>query len=371
MKTGKEKYLIIVILSYIFLGWGYNGHEIINRNTVLSFPPQMDTFLDWKNTLAEHGADADRRKSSDPSEGHKHYIDIDNYPEFLQTGRISQNFDSLIALHGYSFVSDQGILPWTILETIDSLQSAFSRRQFDRAVLLAADLGHYVGDAHMPLHLTRNYNGQFSNQYGVHGRYESDMMGMYKDQINYGGDSVKYVSGISDFIFTFIYNNYVYVDSILSADEQAAASAGSTSSSGYYSALWEYTDEFTIQLLSSASNKLAALIYTAWVNAGSPLPGTSIGPVLEMIPNSFDLAQNYPNPFNPSTTIGYTLAKPGFVTLKIFNILGREIAVIVNSQQPAGVYKIDWNAESLSGGIYFYTIRTEHFAKMKKMLLVK
>lgn len=120
----------------------------------------MSQFNVWVSLLAEHASDADIRKAWDPTEGPKHYIDIDNYPEFLNTGHIPTTLDSVIALHGNDFVYDNGILPWATLTTFDSLQACFEREDWDNAVLFAADLGHYIADGHMPMHITRNYNGQ-------------------------------------------------------------------------------------------------------------------------------------------------------------------------------------------------------------------
>ena len=178
------------VLFFIFLGWGYVGHHIINYNTILSALPQMVFFDTWADSLAAHASDADYRKSWDPDEAPKHYIDIDNYPEFIANGTMPQNFDSLVAIHGYSFVIDQGILPWAIINTADSLEAAFEINDMHKAMLTAADLGHYIADSHMPLHITKNYNGQYTGQYGVHSRYESDLIETFQSQIVYDGDTL-------------------------------------------------------------------------------------------------------------------------------------------------------------------------------------
>ncbi len=261
--------LIILTCSIFFIGWGGLGHSIINFNTILSALPEMDFFEYWADSLANHASDADYRKQIDPDEGPRHYIDIDNYPEFLETGMINQNFDSLVAIHGYNFVMEQGILPWAILRRIDSLQIAFENAEWHNAMLHASDLGHYIADDHMPLHLTRNYNGQYTGQRGIHSRYESNMIGQFSNQIIYEGDTLNYIDNLSDYIFSIIYDNYNYVDSVLLADSIATEFAGNTTSAAYYEKLWELTKSFTIPLFKNASYKLTCLIYTAWVNAGS------------------------------------------------------------------------------------------------------
>ncbi len=89
------------------------------------------------------------------------------------------------------------------------------------------------------------------------------------------------------------------------------------------------------------------------------------------IPTSFELEQNYPNPFNPSTTISYQLPVSGQVTLKVFDILGKEVATLVNTQQSAGIYQIEFDASQLTSGVYVYRIDAENFVQTKKMVLLK
>ncbi len=96
----------------------------------------------------------------------------------------------------------------------------------------------------------------------------------------------------------------------------------------------------------------------------------------EAVPNKFDLFQNYPNPFNPTTIISYSLPKEGIVTLKIYDILGREIKTLINSAQSAGVHKVTWDGTNnygvkVSAGAYIYRFETEGFTSAKKMLLLK
>jgi hypothetical protein len=91
----------------------------------------------------------------------------------------------------------------------------------------------------------------------------------------------------------------------------------------------------------------------------------------EGIPISFELNQNYPNPFNPSTVINYSLPVNSDVTLKVFDILGKEVATLVNGNQNAGNYSIEFNAERLTSGVYFYEIKTADFVDVKRMLLIK
>jgi hypothetical protein len=108
-----------------------------------------------------------------------------------------------------------------------------------------------------------------------------------------------------------------------------------------------------------AVNKLITVSNTVGISANTNLP------------EGFNLEQNYPNPFNPTTNIKYNIPENSFVTLKVYDILGREIAVLVNKYQTAGTYNVPFSVNPISGGIYFYTLRTENFKSTKKMLLTK
>lgn len=88
-------------------------------------------------------------------------------------------------------------------------------------------------------------------------------------------------------------------------------------------------------------------------------------------PFEFALTQNYPNPFNPSTVISYSLANEGFVTLKVYNNIGQQVAELVNTNQSAGIYNVTFNSATLSSGVYFYRLDANGFTDTKKMLLIK
>ncbi len=92
---------------------------------------------------------------------------------------------------------------------------------------------------------------------------------------------------------------------------------------------------------------------------------------LKGVPAKYELGQNYPNPFNPTTKIRYSLPKEGYVSLKVFNILGSEVATLVSQNQKAGNYELEFNASNLPSGIYFYTLSSNNVTITKKMMLVK
>lgn len=89
------------------------------------------------------------------------------------------------------------------------------------------------------------------------------------------------------------------------------------------------------------------------------------------LPVSYQLGQNYPNPFNPSTIIEYTLPAIANVSLSVYNLLGEVVSTLVNERKASGTYRVEWNAESVTSGVYFYRLQTEQYTEVKKMLLIR
>jgi len=96
-----------------------------------------------------------------------------------------------------------------------------------------------------------------------------------------------------------------------------------------------------------------------------------INQIGNQVPESFSLSQNYPNPFNPTTKIRYAIKDNSFVSIKIFDVLGREITTLVNQKQVPGVYEVNFDADNFSSGVYFYKLETGNFSDVKKMILQK
>jgi len=361
-----------LLLCIIFSGWGYKGHKKINQNIAANFPARI-SFLKsgWTNIVTLHCSDADDRKDTDPYEASRHYIDIDNYSEFLELGRISQTYDSVIQMHGLTWVLLQGILPWATETCFDSLKSCFQRKDWNKSGLFAADLGHYVGDGHQPLHITRNYDGQYTGQNGIHSRYESKMISRFDVQIIYPADSVQVINDVRNFIFSYIYQNYSLIDSILAADTYARTVAGNVTSETYYQTLWSKCSVFTTNLYNHATKSLADLIYTAWVQAGSPM----------MYPNAITepedisrtrLLQNFPNPFREITTIPVEVNHNNtFISLKVYDAFGNLEVNLLNENMVEGYYEIRWDAKNISDGIYYCVLRADDWTATRKMVVMK
>ncbi|MEO8664419.1 MAG: T9SS type A sorting domain-containing protein [Ignavibacteria bacterium] len=129
--------------------------------------------------------------------------------------------------------------------------------------------------------------------------------------------------------------------------------------------------------------RVFGIIYTSVTFNGIPFGGTKfvnynnnstpigIRNISSEIPDGYMLSQNYPNPFNPSTNLEFGIADLGFVSLRVYDMVGKEVATLVNANLNPGIYKYDFDASGLTSGIYYYTLRVNEFVETKKMLLVK
>lgn len=132
-----------------------------------------------------------------------------------------------------------------------------------------------------------------------------------------------------------------------------------------------FTSSNTGYLVGDAVSTVTQGYILKTTNGGGICVPNGIEPVTSEIPKKLQLYQNYPNPFNPTTSIKFELPKSSSVKLIIYDILGNEIAVLVNEQLKSGSYEVEWNASNNSSGVYFYKLTAEGYTETKKMLLVK
>jgi len=367
MKKNLFKTLTLIVLTILTASWGGQGHYKISYCASLSFNSSMSQFSSWTTFLANHASDADIRKPDDPTEAPKHYIDIDNYNEF-QAGSIPQNLSEVIAIYGSTNIYDWGILPWATITTFDSLKNCFARKDWTKAQLFASDLGHYVADGHMPLHITANYNGGNTGNDGIHSRYESTMINNHVSEINYVGYEINEIQDVNQYIFNYLYANYIYVDSVIEADNYAKSINNNTSTSLYQDALWFKTQYYTTELFKNASHALAELIYTAWVQAGSPSM-TNFIDNQNYKPKTI-LEQNFPNPFYKSTNILFTLNQNSHIQLIVKDINGKTISLLADDNFEIGKYQFNWKAENIKSGTYFLVLISDNSVQTKKIIVL-
>lgn len=257
---------IFFVVSFLFaadiFGWGYEIHGYINSEAARLLPAEMKNFKSCVEYLTLHSVDPDEWKGYLTGEEYRHYIDMDFYgaPPFSSVA--GKSLAGAIEKYGEDAVVSNGVVPWTIAEHCEMLAIFLrSSATFDYAMLCAAALGHYVADAHQPLHTTENYDGQYTGNKGVHLRYELQTADVFFDGSSPRQDNVKYVGDPLNFAFDFIGDAHDKISVILDADTKRGHNLR---------ALWTDTADMTRERVEKASENLASLWYTAWKNAGSP-----------------------------------------------------------------------------------------------------
>ncbi len=162
-----------------------------------------------------------------------------------------------------------------------------------------------------------------------------------------------------------MHSKYILID----ADLPSSNPIVQTGSFNYSTAATIGNDENYLMIFDSLiANQYYQEFVKRYTQAGGSI---SVNKISSEVPETFVLGQNYPNPFNPSTTINYSLPKFNFVSLKIFDALGREVKSLVNGYQTPGTYKVTFDGSGLTSGVYYYKLMTSGFSETKRMVLVK
>jgi len=280
----------IIIFSIAAYSWGAWGHKHINRAAVFALPEAMRVFYyNHIDYITESSVVPDLRRPllQDKEEPPRHFIDIEDFKmplsEFPKTSK------EAYARYDKAFLSKAGILPWYIEDLMEKLTTAFERRSKSDILFLSSELAHYVGDAHMPLHTSSNYNGQLTGQKGIHSLWESTLPPMFGSHFDFKTDKPAYIQNVTDFTWNMIAQSHSLVDSILRADMAVrkqfdSATMYKRDSTGaivlfYNNPVFSnaYAADFQKHLGNMVEHQLRLSIYdvscywfTAWVNAGKP-----------------------------------------------------------------------------------------------------
>ena len=265
--------------------WGFWAHKRINRIAVFTLPPEMTGFykkhIDW---ITEHAVDPDKRRYAVEDEAPRHYIDIDHYGEY-PFDTVPRSWDSAVKVLTEDTLQAYGILPWHCHLMMYRLQKAFEEKNTYRILRLSAELGHYIGDAHVPLHTTLNYNGQLTDQRGIHGFWESRIPELMGDDYDYFVGKAEYIDDYHQEIWDIVLSSHLAVDSVLGFEreldkkfspdqkysyEKRGQTTVRTYSRAYSEAYAKMLDGMIERRMRYAIINLGSLWMTAWVNAGQP-----------------------------------------------------------------------------------------------------
>ncbi|MDX2127535.1 MAG: zinc dependent phospholipase C family protein [Chloroherpetonaceae bacterium] len=169
---------LLMSFSFLPVVWGFWAHKQIHRLAINRLENVMPAsafnfFRKHEKFLIEHAVDPDDRRRIDPTEGPQHYIDLDRFGKFPFPD-LPVRWEDAKQKYGEDSLRANGLVPWRISNFTDSLTLAFQKKDLERILFFAANVGHYVADCNVPLHATENYDGQLTGQNGIHGRWESE-----------------------------------------------------------------------------------------------------------------------------------------------------------------------------------------------------
>ncbi len=265
--------------------WGFFAHKKINRMAVFTLPDGMIGFYkEHIEYISEHAVDPDKRRYANEDEAPRHYIDIDHYGKH-PFDSVPQWWKKAVAKYSEDTLKAYGIVPWHIEKMVYRLTEAFKEENMDLILHYSADLGHYIADAHVPLHTTENYNGQLTNQKGIHGFWESRIPELKSEGYDYWVGRAKYIEKPIDKAWDVVKASHAAVDSVLIFERELNAiyppdkkysfeNRGATLMKVYSK---EYTEDYDKLLNGMVERRMreaiittGSLWYTAWVNAGKP-----------------------------------------------------------------------------------------------------
>ena len=275
--------LTLIILSHKGFSWGFYGHRLINYQAVFLLPPEMISFYKPNiDFISSHAVDPDKRRYSVAEEGPRHYIDLDWYAAIS----IPHSWTKAVEKFSEDSLKAHGIVPWWIQIMLARLTKAFREKNVNAILKLSAETGHYLGDAHVPLHTSSNHNGQFTGQHGIHGFWESRIPEIYAEtEWDLFTERSIYIRNPLEFTWKRVEESFKASDSVLefekllndqvSADRKYAFENRNgliikQYSTEYSKAYNDMLDGMVERRLKQSVFAVASFWYTAWVNAGQP-----------------------------------------------------------------------------------------------------
>lgn len=276
--------LVGLLINCLLSSWGFYAHRKINETAVFLLPTDLASFYKQNiSAITEKSVDPDKRSHVDSLEGPRHYIDLD---------QIDDNIDS-IPIH-WSQAKEKyterklltkGILPWHILRTYNNLINSFKEKNRERIIKYSADLGHYIADAHVPLHTTSNYNGQQTDQIGIHAFWETRLPEMFADSYNLIIGPAIYIDNPLEKAWEMVKTSNAMVPAVLSIEKDLAKKHANSEIKSYIvrknQLILTYSDQYATayhnalngmveKQFTSSIHLTASFWYSAWIDAGQP-----------------------------------------------------------------------------------------------------
>jgi hypothetical protein len=266
--------------------WGFFAHERINRLAVYALPPDM--LLLYKphiEYIVRQSTAPDKRRYMIAGEGARHYLDADHYGH-APFAALPRRWPEALERFGRDTLERYGVLPWHLERVMHQLTAAFTEGNAPRILRLSAELGHYMSDAHVPLHACSNHNGQQTGQEGIHGLWESRIPELLADgQFDYWVGTTAYVKDVRGLIWQAVAESAAAADTVLRLEKELSLRFPADQrfawelrkgrlvrqySAAYTKAYHALLGDMVERRMRASISAIAACWYTAWVNAGQP-----------------------------------------------------------------------------------------------------
>ncbi len=285
MKFKNYFFVLLIPCLFIFTSWGFFAHMRINRLAVFTLPSNLIGFYKSNiNYITEHAVDPDKRRYADSLEAPRHYLDADHYGKepFVV---IPRKWKDAVEKLSQDTLNAYGIVPWQIQRSYYKLVDAFKNRDSVLILKYSADLGHYIADAHVPLHTSENYNGQMTNQVGIHGFWESRLPELFANDYDYFVGKAKYIDNPLNKAWDIVTNTYSLLDSTLTIEKNLTKTFPADRKYTYNERNGRVIKEYSITYSKAYHDALNGMVerqmrssildvgsfwYTAWVDAGQP-----------------------------------------------------------------------------------------------------
>lgn len=249
-------------------------------------PPEMMVLYKPNiQFLSEHAVDPDKRRYASSAEGPRHYIDIDLYGKYPYDS-LPRKWEDAVAKFSEESITANGIVPWWIQTMQRRLVNAFKEKDASKILKLSAEIGHYIADAHVPLHASSNHNGQLTNQKGIHAFWESRVPELLaENEWNFFIGKAEYIKNTSDFTWKRILESAAAADTVLKYEKDLSTKFSPDKkfafenrngvivkqySSAFTKAYNEMLDGMIERRMRQSIYAIASFWYTAWVDAGQP-----------------------------------------------------------------------------------------------------
>ena len=253
---------------------------------VFTLPPEMIGFYK-KNILylTEHAINPDRRRYVNKYEAPRHYIDFESYGNWDEINLIPKYWESAVDSLTEDTLMARGIAPWNIQRVSIQLTQAFLKQDLDGILRFSADLGHYIADAHVPLHTTENYNGQLTGQRGIHGLWESRLPELYVGSYDFLVGRAVYIADTQQTAWDIVKGSHQLVEDVLDSEKVATEEVGVSQKYSFekrgQSTVRVYAEKFCYHYhahlqgmvekqMRGAIKRVGDYWFTCWVNAGQP-----------------------------------------------------------------------------------------------------